>query len=522
MRETASTADGLLNFCNLVCQVEGLGFYQQAAAFLANYFLAQRAQFFLLDVTGRSLVLMGDCLPGNTLGTMGPRSVAIQTNPRIPCPFSQCVFTKDTVRVAGSGSGYDDRHLPLEDDSAGRSVIALIPLLKPDQNLLGVVVLCIDRAASVDTVSPRARLALAGLGALVEIRQTKDRVLQERAALARSLVKSDTDRATFAKRADIALQENLPGQSRAMKSLRRRIGELAGRDEPLVITSQQGALVEVIARALHQGSDLRTGKFVCLTTAGMSGERFSLELFGHMRGAVPGVASARKGALREAAYGTLLINRADLLDNDGRVLLLRLLETRTYRAFGSERELDLATRVVIGANADFLNTLRPGTSGAGLHPLLSRSVLSVPPLAQSPQDATDILLAEHAQKVRQQGNDGGYHLNVTPQMAAFLTEIADRHDRASMAIFVRSALALADDACEPLSITHLLQVAEPTAPRSFSEQNTATSLSSAVASFERSLIERTLSAAGGNRAVAAEELCVPKRTFADKCRKYGL
>ena len=513
--------DGFVGLCHLVSQTQTRRFFPQTAAFLAEQTRAECAQIFLIDATGRQLVLISSHRRGDSHGASSPIEFPLNAEQASTCPLAQSVFVKKTVTLAQYRGGYDLGNIVRALGNTLFDYIAVVPIDRSDDALLGVFLLAGNNPFDATVASAEFRLTNRAIAALVSARQSHESLGAKTDSLALSLARADQDRNRLRKRAGAALERQLPGRSRGMQSVRQRIGELARHTEPVLIVSQNGALSEVVARALHDGMNAVSGRFVSMAASGVPAERLGLDLFGHKRGAIPAVAGARRGLLREAAGGTLFIDRLDMLDRDAQAILKRLIEKRSFRPFGSERDIDLEARIVLSVDTEAISDLQSAFSSSGLMPLLGRMVIRIPALSDHPEDAEDIARSECAAVAeRQSGHSPSFELS--EDAIPFLRTAAHGYDRTDMAALVNSAIGRAMDADEPLSLAHLRAAAFPLSSSMDDCSHKPVGLTAAVEAFERDTIVRCLTASGGNRAEAADRLHVPKRTLAYKCRKYGL
>src|SRR2546430_1226540 len=83
---------------------------------------------------------------------------------------------------------------------------------------------------------------------------------------------------------------------------------------------------------------VRAAPFGAINCAAIADSLFEAELFGHARGAFTGADRARPGLLARAEGGTLFLDEIGELPLTRQATLLRALESRRYRAVGSDDE----------------------------------------------------------------------------------------------------------------------------------------------------------------------------------------
>ncbi|RMP58236.1 Helix-turn-helix, Fis-type, partial [Pseudomonas savastanoi pv. retacarpa] len=104
------------------------------------------------------------------------------------------------------------------------------------------------------------------------------------------------------------LSTRLIGQSPPILRLREQIGALAGTRADVLILGETGAGKEVVARALHDLSNRRSGPFVAINAGALAESVVESELFGHEPGAFTGAQKRRIGKFEFANGGTLFLD----------------------------------------------------------------------------------------------------------------------------------------------------------------------------------------------------------------------
>jgi two-component system C4-dicarboxylate transport response regulator DctD len=299
----------------------------------------------------------------------------------------------------------------------------------------------------------------------------------------------------LAERADVTIL----GTSRAMRSLRDRIGALSLVDLDVVITGETGTGKELAARAIHAGSARAEAPLVALNCAALPEAMAETILFGHGAGAVAHDAQGRAGKLEAAHGGTLMLDEVETMPISIQAKLLRVLQERTFERIGENtpRRLDIRVIATTKTNLRLLDTFRPD-----LYFRLAGTDLKTPTLREAGEDIP-LIFAHYAQlAARRYGRPD-------PELP---WAIRQNLKRCAWPGNVREVKASAEAFALGLFDT----------PAKGSPASGPLSLAQRVADFEAREILVVLDAHRGNTLRAAEALGIPRRTLNDKMRRYGL
>jgi len=183
------------------------------------------------------------------------------------------------------------------------------------------------------------------------------------------------------------------GRSSAMQRVFRTLEKLRDQEIPVVITGETGTGKELVARAIHETSPRRNGRFLALHCASLPPELFESELFGYAAGAFTGAEDSHEGLLEHLARGTLLFDEVTSLSPLTQAKLLRVLDARTVRPLGSSSPRPVDVRFLASSSLDLAEAVKAKTFRADLYFRLRGAEIHLPPLRARADDIP--LLAQH-------------------------------------------------------------------------------------------------------------------------------
>jgi DNA-binding NtrC family response regulator len=159
----------------------------------------------------------------------------------------------------------------------------------------------------------------------------------------------------------------------------------------VLISGESGVGKELVAAELHRRSNVTTAPFVAVNCGAISPTLAESELFGHERGAFTGALTARRGLFEAAQGGTLFLDEIAELSLPLQAALLRTLETRTVRRVGGQQELPVRVRVVAASHRDLRRACGQGRFRFDLYQRLATVPIEVPPLRTHLEDLPELV-----------------------------------------------------------------------------------------------------------------------------------
>lgn len=177
--------------------------------------------------------------------------------------------------------------------------------------------------------------------------------------------------------------DDVIGESRAMRRLKERGRHFAMHNEPVLILGENGTGKDLIAQAIHVGSQRHERNFVTVNCAAIPNELLESELFGYEAGAFSGArASGKKGYFELAEGGTIFLDEIGEMPLSLQAKLLRVLENHQIQKIGAQKASYIDFRLLSATNRDIEQLVEDGLFREDLYYRLNMFELVVPPLRE--------------------------------------------------------------------------------------------------------------------------------------------
>jgi transcriptional regulator with PAS, ATPase and Fis domain len=320
------------------------------------------------------------------------------------------------------------------------------------------------------------------------------------------------------------------GRSEKISDVKKLIEQIAsiertsGREAPaILITGETGTGKELVARSIHARSARAKGAFVEINCAAIPPNLLEAELFGYERGAFTDAKVAKIGLFEAADGGTLFLDEIGSMDLALQAKLLKAIEEKTVRRFGSIESRHFDVMLIAATNRPLERAIQERNFRDDLYYRLRVLEIHLPPVRERTGDA--LVLAEHFVALHaRRYNCGEKRLSerAKASIAAYgwpgnVRELSNVMERA---VLLQSARVLdADDlALAPRP------GAAPSMQPSGTDGTIAIDLSKGIVleELERTIIEKVLSQTGWNRTRAAQLLGLSGETLRYRIEKHNL
>lgn len=187
------------------------------------------------------------------------------------------------------------------------------------------------------------------------------------------------------------------GESKAIVEILEMVTTVAATDARVLITGENGAGKELIARQLHDGSPRKSASFIEVNCAAIPSELIESELFGHEKGAFTGAVKKRKGKFELANGGTLFLDEVGDMSSDAQAKVLRALQENKITRVGGDKDIKVNVRIVAATNKDLRKEIMDGKFREDLYHRLAVIPIHVPSLNNRRDDIP--LLVDHFLKL---------------------------------------------------------------------------------------------------------------------------
>jgi len=309
--------------------------------------------------------------------------------------------------------------------------------------------------------------------------------------------------------------EEIVGSSPALKTVLSSIVKVAPTDSTVLITGETGTGKELIARAIHKGSQRVGQAFVSVNCAAIPSSLIASELFGHEKGAFTGALQQRQGRFELAHSGTIFLDEIGDLPAETQIALLRVLQERQFERVGGSRVILTDVRIITATNRDLSAAIAAGAFRADLFYRLNVFPIHVPPLRNRKEDIpmlVEYFVKRYAEKARKQISKidkNTFKLCQSYLWPGNIRELQNIIERA--VILCTGDTFWIDEAWLPSQDAPRLEASGP--------------LTQTLQNYEKALIEAALAESNGKVAGphgAAAKLGIPRSTLSLKIRQLNI
>ncbi|EIC3807231.1 sigma 54-interacting transcriptional regulator [Escherichia coli] len=181
--------------------------------------------------------------------------------------------------------------------------------------------------------------------------------------------------------------EQLVGECRVMRQLKRLISRIAPSPSSVMVVGESGTGKEVVARAIHKLSGRRNKPFIAINCAAIPEQLLESELFGYVKGAFTGAsANGKTGLIQAANTGTLFLDEIGDMPSMLQAKLLRAIEAREILPIGASSPIQVDIRIISATNQNLAQFIAEGKFREDLFYRLNVIPITLPPLRERQED----------------------------------------------------------------------------------------------------------------------------------------
>jgi PAS domain S-box-containing protein len=180
--------------------------------------------------------------------------------------------------------------------------------------------------------------------------------------------------------------KEIVGKSSAIKTVLRRVEQVAPTDTTVLIAGETGTGKELVARAIHGLGGRKDRLMVKVDCASLPSTLIESELFGRERGAYTGAMTRQIGRFQLADKATIFLDEIGELPRETQAKLLRVIQDGCFEVLGSPQTVTVDVRIIAATNRDLSREVKEGRFREDLYYRLNVFPIGVPPLRNRRED----------------------------------------------------------------------------------------------------------------------------------------
>lgn len=318
------------------------------------------------------------------------------------------------------------------------------------------------------------------------------------------------------------------GQSESIKRVRELIAKVSPTDATVLVLGESGTGKERVAKAIHENSERSSMPFVAVNCGAIPENLIESELFGHKKGAFTGADRDTAGLFRAAEGGTIFLDEIGELPLSMQAKLLRVLQERTVRPVGADKDIAIDVRVIAATNKDLLQQVARKEFRDDLYYRLNVIEVSLPPLRERLEDLPT-LIDIFIKRFTVAGNVPPI---ISPSALQCLIDYPYPGNIRELENIIERAVVLGGEGIVPEHLPKGVRNFKSDVITSSQKQSTTViqlaevelpaKLEDILENIERAYLEAALKESGGVKKKAAEMLGINFRSIRYRLSKFGL
>jgi two-component system NtrC family response regulator len=307
-------------------------------------------------------------------------------------------------------------------------------------------------------------------------------------------------------------------KSPKMEKILSTTSRVAKSNSTVLIRGETGTGKELIARALHFGSDRQNKPLITVNCAALSENLLESELFGHEKGSFTGASSQRIGRFEQADGGTLFIDEIGDISLQTQVKLLRALQFGEFERIGGTKTLKVDVRVVTATNRNLEELIENGEFRQDLYYRINVIAINLPALQERKEDIP-ILIKHFINKYSKENNK-----DVTDISKEAFNHLMHYHypgNIRELENIIESSIVMSRGEIITMNdFTPSVMISSEST--SLNPHNFINSYDEKLEAFETTMINDALGMKNGNQSQAAKVLGITERHLRSRMQKYNI
>lgn len=330
--------------------------------------------------------------------------------------------------------------------------------------------------------------------------------------------------------ADVARQfefYGLIGRSPGMQELFDSVRRFAPYARTVLVTGETGTGKELIAKALHRLGPRKDRRLITVNCSAVVETLFESELFGHVRGAFTGATDTKVGLFEHADSGTIFLDEVGELPLPLQAKMLRAVEYGEVQRVGSLESRKADVFAVAATNRDLREHAAGGRFRNDLYFRLSTIELHIPPLRDRREDIpflTASFVREFSTRLNRSIKGITAQAERLLQRASWPGNVRELRNVIERACILTDGRIVAEREMS-LAMSTVLVHDDRSFEKPASREQRSTEQGddpALMSTAQREQIARVLKQTGGNKAAAAKQLGMSRRSLYRWIERLGV
>ena len=286
----------------------------------------------------------------------------------------------------------------------------------------------------------------------------------------------------------------------------------------VLIRGETGTGKELIARALHFGSNRQNKPLITVNCAALSENLLESELFGHEKGSFTGANAQHIGRFEQANGGTLFIDEIGDISLQTQVKLLRALQFGEFERIGGTKTIKVDVRVITATNRNLEELIKIKEFRQDLYYRINVISINLPALRERKEDIP-ILIKHFIDKYSKE--NGKVVTDISKEAHNHLMHYHFPGNIRELENIIESAIVMSRGEVITLDdfTPDVMTLSESTI---LNPHNFLNSYDEKLEAFETTMINDALGLKNGNQSQAAKQLGMTERHLRSRMQKYNI